>query len=237
MLRCAVCDKQLKQITRNHLVRHHMTVAEYTVMFPSAPLQDESIIMRGARNAFFGKHHTEECKQRQRDHFSGKPLREETKRKLSALWSDPEGVYRKMMSSETYRRTLSSSLTNWWSTSDRQVTRVRFDKMRETNVRNGRWLLPEEKEPFIAYRDKVRLLSEESFRSNFYELENSSLRGKGYELDHVLSIYEGFKHNVPENVMANVRNLRMITSHDNKIKGRNSSKTSEELMFEVDNEI
>lgn len=141
-----------------------------------------------------------------------------------------------MMCDDSYRRTLSKALKLWWATANEEVVRDRFKQMRETNIRNGRWLADEDKKPFIAYRDKVRVLSEKTFVSHFHELPNASLRGKGYELDHVLSIYEGFKQNVPEVMMAHVLNLRMILAHDNKVKGRKSLKTPEELISEVQNE-
>lgn len=84
---------------------------------------------------------------------------------------------------------------------------------------------------FLLYREKVRKFSEKNFRNNY--IENKELRGKYYELDHKYSIYEGFIHEIPESIIADVSNLHVIPREENRQKSSNSSITFEELINEI----
>jgi len=123
MIKCIICDKELKQITRNHLLRHDITVAQYRERFPTAPLQDESIIMKAENNPFFGKSHSDEVKQRLRNHFSGKS-NPKAGAKISALWKDPNGTYRKMMASDSYRQIMRNVTQAHWNSSESDSHRL-----------------------------------------------------------------------------------------------------------------
>lgn len=135
-----VCDKELKQITRNHLVKHNITVAVYKERFPDAHLQDESIILRGDRNPFFGHHHTDELKEWQSKHFTGKK-NPSASAKISKLWKDPNGVYRKMIKSDAYCDTMSKATQAHWDS-------PKSDFHRQINSENFRLLRP-------SYEDKL----------------------------------------------------------------------------------
>lgn len=117
MIKCAMCEKELKQITRNHLLRHDITVAQYREKFPNAPLQDESILLKGEKNPFFGKTHTDEIKQKLSKRFTGKP-NPKAAQKIAKLWREKEGVYRKMMASDSYRSTMSKATKAHWNSSE-----------------------------------------------------------------------------------------------------------------------
>lgn len=133
MIKCMICDKELKQITRNHLLRHDISVAQYKIQFPNAPLQDESIILKADKNPFFGKKHTNEVKQRLSECFSGKP-NVKAGEKISALWDDPNGTYRKMMASDSYRQTMSNVTQAYWdsekSNAHRSLNKESLTKLR-----------------------------------------------------------------------------------------------------------
>ena len=70
------------------------------------------------------------------------------------------------------------------------------------------------------------------------KIKNIKLRGKkyGYELDHKYSIYDGFENNVDPKIIANWRNLQIMTIQKNRKKNKNSSITLEELLEEVKKE-
>lgn len=69
------------------------------------------------------------------------------------------------------------------------------------------------KEKFKAYKKRVWELTE---KQPWQTLENSNLRGfNNYHIDHVLSIYEAFKRNLPPEVPAHISNLRMIPWEEN----------------------
>ena len=58
-------------------------------------------------------------------------------------------------------------------------------------------------------------------------LENYNRRGfKDYHLDHVLSIWEGFKRNIPASVVGHISNLRMIPHKQNTTKGTRTEYTN-----------
>lgn len=56
---------------------------------------------------------------------------------------------------------------------------------------------------------------------------------KGFEIDHIFSIKDGFDNKVPLNVISDKQNLRLITIKENKNKHSNSLMTLEELYSRV----
>lgn len=81
--------------------------------------------MSGDRNPFYGHTHSEELKQRFSEHFTGKKNPNAGK-KIAALWNDEDGVYRKLMSSDTYRKLVSTTTQAYWNSS-------KSEQHRETN--------------------------------------------------------------------------------------------------------
>lgn len=200
-------------------------------MFPDAALQDESIIMKGEKNPFYGRRHNEEFKQKERRRVEGtkNPL---AGKKISDKWNDPNSSYRKMMASIDYRERMSAASKLSWSQIDESKKRARFEKMRQTKLELGQWLPDHLKEPYQAYEDNVRKLTELSFRKNFYEIESAKKRGKkfNYDLDHKLSIFDGFRLGVEPEILASHFNLRVIPRNDNARKNRYSSIGLQELL-------
>lgn len=122
MIKCCVCGIEKLQITWKHLRCHGLTTSEYRKLYPNAALQDESIKLKGERNPFFGKKHTEELKQWQREHFTGKKC-PSASIKISEKWKDPDGIYRKMMASDEYREIMSKVIQAYWDSSDSNAHR------------------------------------------------------------------------------------------------------------------
>lgn len=89
------------------------------------------------------------------------------------------------------------------------------------------------KEGFELYYYLVWLHSNKNYRkySNIINPNNfqRKLGNKGYHLDHIYSIYDGFKNNVPVYLMTCVSNLRIISGSKNISKGKKSDITIEEL--------
>jgi hypothetical protein len=114
MIECKICNKEFVQITLRHIAKHDLTLALYRTQFPDAPLQDESMIMRGERNPFYGKKHTEELKRWQSAHFKGKKQDPSVGARIAARWRDPDGIYRKLMASDSYRTKMSAAAKAHW---------------------------------------------------------------------------------------------------------------------------
>jgi hypothetical protein len=84
---------------------------------------------------------------------------------------------------------------------------------------------------FLFYSNLVRKLTEKTFKKEY--IENKLLRGKGWVLDHKLSIKECFEQGVPPNMASHVCNLEMMPEKENLSKGSKSSITFQELLEEI----
>lgn len=237
MISCNICGKLLLQITRNHLVNHNITIAQYKEKFVNAPLQDESIIMRGSKNPFYGKKHTDEVMLVLKTRELGIKKPPEFGENISRKHNAQDSKLKQVMSSTAYKDALSKAVTNWWKNLNEDQITARVTKMRYTNESTGYWLPLSKKTPFDAYAYEVRRVTEITYMSQFYQIANANLRGKGYDLDHRLSIYDGFKLNVPLDVVTHRCNLQIIPTIENQKKNRNSSISYEELLKEISQDV
>jgi hypothetical protein len=85
-----------------------------------------------------------------------------------------------------------------------------------------------ERAAFLLYSEKVRRMTEKTFKREF--VENRDLRGKGWHLDHKLSIKECFLNEVPPEMAAHICNLEMTPQEYNAKKGAKSTITFGELI-------
>lgn len=78
MTKCEICGNTYKQIKGSHLKLHNITLKEYLNLFPNCQLLDDEIKdkISGENNPFYGKHHTKEAKQKNREKHLGKLLGE-----------------------------------------------------------------------------------------------------------------------------------------------------------------
>lgn len=104
-------------------------------------------------------------------------------------------------------------------------------KIRETNESKGRWVSLEQLGDKQYYE---RLVRKQTESLNLMELENFNLRGPverdGWHLDHIFSVSEGFKNNIPIYLIANINNLRMIPARENQSKNFRCEITLDELL-------
>ena len=77
---------------------------------------------------------------------------------------------------------------------------------------------------FNGYKDKVEQLSNQNFHEYYYIINPNRLSRSKYEnhLDHIYTIIDGFKNNVPSEVIASPINLQMLTAFENNNKNRRS---------------
>jgi hypothetical protein len=100
-------------------------------------------------------------------------------------------------------------------THDQIINYVPQNKLRKKRYNKEEWLL---------YKKKVRLLTSENIKDiktnkplvsnkdHFYSSEH-------YVYDHKISVYSGFKNNVPIELMASLDNLRFVSGLENSTKG------------------
>jgi hypothetical protein len=83
---------------------------------------------------------------------------------------------------------------------------------------------------WVDYTAKVRRLTEITFRKYVEILCVESQRGKEFHLDHIFSIYEGYRQGVEAEVMASIVNLQMIPAETNHRKNRKCWIDKEQLL-------
>ncbi len=104
------------------------------------------------------------------------------------------------------------------------------DYFKNLMIEKGIFKIEETVELFENYRKKVRNLTEKTFRDNYDYLCDAYLRGNDYHLDHIYSIYDGFKENIEPEIISSIINLQIIPKEINLRKNIKSWITTEELL-------
>jgi hypothetical protein len=86
----------------------------------------------------------------------------------------------------------------------------------------------EERGDWLLYSEQVRKQTEQTFKTEY--IENKELRGKGWVLDHKLSVKEAYLQGVPPDMVSHVCNLQMVPKEYNSSKGARSSISFTELI-------
>jgi hypothetical protein len=107
------------------------------------------------------------------------------------------------------------------------------EKRRKTRIATGLEIAPELKEPFDRYESEVDYLTEQTYKQHKHLINPDNLkrgRTKGtHQLDHIFSKVEGFRQNIPPEVIAHPTNLRMLPISQNISKGMRCDKSKEQL--------
>lgn len=88
---------------------------------------------------------------------------------------------------------------------------------------------------FRDYRNKVSWLTEQAYRKHKEILnpmdKERTLAGveNGYQLDHIYPIMAGFKNNIPAELIADIKNLQLLTWEENLNKSNNILTITEEI--------
>jgi hypothetical protein len=89
----------------------------------------------------------------------------------------------------------------------------------------------------VEYYNAVKLVTNKNWYEHFYDINPNRLsRSRDLHLDHIYSISEGFKNNIPAEVIGHWTNLRLLPKIENSSKGAKCHKTIEEL-FEDYNRV
>ncbi len=97
------------------------------------------------------------------------------------------------------------------------------EKTKQTRYAKGSWIDPSSLSEFQQYRRKVYDLTK---LQPIHLLKNHEKRGHflhdGYHLDHVFSIFEGYKNKIPVETISDITNLRFIPAIQNTTKSYKS---------------
>ncbi len=80
-----------------------------------------------------------------------------------------------------------------------------------------------------AYKKNVRSATSAQYRKNKKIINPNNYSRREYELDHIVSVRDGFRYNIPVEIMASPVNLQMLETRLNKSKGTASWMTPSEL--------
>lgn len=115
----------------------------------------------------------------------------------------------------------------------KNVAELNHKAMRQTNIDSGRWLnFDIIKDEYTKYRKQVEYITNQQ---DWKSLTNSHKRGSikiegSYHLDHRYSIFQGFKDDIPAEIIGSIFNLEMIPARENScVKLEKCSITKEEL--------
>lgn len=104
-----------------------------------------------------------------------------------------------------------------------------LDKTHKNMVEKGRWAPKESKSDFKYYRNKVQNETIRNIKKHSPEM--LELRSNDLHIDHMYSISEGFKNNIPPYIVGNINNLRLLEAREN-IKKGSKCDISIDLLYE-----
>lgn len=86
------------------------------------------------------------------------------------------------------------------------------------------------------YYDAVWGFTEQSWKQDFDKINPTRINRTINALDHIYSIQQGFRDNIPPYIIGHWSNLRVISLSDNSKKGMNCAKTQNELFEDFFNQ-
>lgn len=140
-----------------------------------------------------------------------------------------------------YRTCCCTSCSNKYSADDKQTSKrsnraprskiLKLIKIARSNISKKRKKARLLSKPdFQMYLHLVTHISNKTFSEFYYEINPLNLkRGREYHLDHIFSISEGFKQNIPIHIIASKYNLQMLYHSTNTSKNKTCWMTKEEL--------
>lgn len=103
------------------------------------------------------------------------------------------------------------------------------EKQYQSKVKKGIITPREKRSARQLYYDEVSRLTKISWNEHFDKINPKRLNRSKWDLDHIFSIQEGFRQNIPPQVIAHWTNLRMLEPKENYSKGMRCDKTKEQL--------
>lgn len=120
---------------------------------------------------------------------------------------------------------------------DKNWRKKKSSNIIKSKVKNGSAIDPAYKDAWKLYEDAVDRITRESWIYHRQIINPAGLpRGTMFELDHKFSKSEGFKNNIPPEIIGHPANLEMIDRSKNRKKYSMSSITIKEL-YQLINQI
>jgi hypothetical protein len=103
------------------------------------------------------------------------------------------------------------------------------EKQYQTKVEKGIITPIEKRSDRQLYYNEVTRLTKISWNEHFNKINPKRLNRSEWDLDHIFSIQEGFRQDIPPLIIAHWTNLRMLEPKENYSKGMRCDKTKEQL--------
>lgn len=87
------------------------------------------------------------------------------------------------------------------------------------------------------YYDAVWQITEQNWKTNFNNINPARLNRSTHALDHIYSIQQGFRDNIPPYIIGHYTNLCILTKSENSSKGKRCDKTIDELFMDINGKI
>ena len=107
----------------------------------------------------------------------------------------------------------------------------RIKKTTITRIKNGSYLSDEDRTPFEIYKRQVWSVTGRYLKM-FPELNK---RSRQMHLDHIYSIFEGFKNEIDPEIIGHYENLQLLEGKSNISKGSNCWISLEDLLHKINN--
>lgn len=169
-------------------------------------------------------------KHRNGDYSNGHTAESNKKRKLSNLAAVASG--RRYRDNSTYTDSQKLKSKNTWlekyGVDNPSKSKIVKDKISDAQVRNG--ATPKHLRSLRRlYYDAVWGFTEQSWKQDFDKINPTRINRTTNALDHIYSIQQGFRDNIPPYIIGHWTNLRVISLSDNSKKGMRCDKTQDQL--------
>jgi hypothetical protein len=239
---CRECGEKMKQVQYRHLqYKHNMTLEEYRKKHPSAQLVCETAKSIGDKNPM---KNTEVRKKHQKSVSSIEYKQMMSERMTGVNKGNKRPDLEKLNKDPNFRRKISEGVKRSYQNNpslleNRTNSGKKYgfgnQKTKEKIAKIKGHVSPQDKDPFLFYTELVRNKTNENYQKHFDKIENAKKRSRDFHLDHKYSIKEGFDNNIPVEVIAHYKNLRILDGRLNESKGSKSSIKLNELIVDIQN--
>jgi hypothetical protein len=97
-----------------------------------------------------------------------------------------------------------------------------------------RFLSKEDRTKWEKYKNRVRMLTERTYKQNKSNINPNELSRNrtDYHLDHIIPIWYGFLNNIIPEILAHIKNLRIISQTDNNSRSKTILTENEHILLQ-----
>lgn len=157
---------------------------------------------------------------------------------------------KKLQTDQNYKKKIgkkiSKKLNRYYTNASEEELMLRYDNVKKslqdekvkekrakTKIEKGQQIDPKDRTAKEEYYYQVGLITANSYRDHYDEINPLGLPRNEYHLDHIFSRIEGFIQEIPPEIIGHWKNLQMLPEVKNKEKSRRCDHTLEELLEKI----